>query len=223
MKICAKGNQKIKSGQYGSQCGRNLIDENNIIEGKDNKGNPNNKEIAEPSMFRFIIIIVSIIAACIIIGTLIFMHSKNVSPKISKNDVEDFVNSLGKDNSKKSNIANTDESKEVNNNVNADQGGAYIIPNSDSEYLTKADVANLTIQEVNYAKNEIYARHGRRFKSKELMTYFSSKSWYQGLYEPEDFDANYSDYLLNDYEKKNAEFLREIEYSMDPNGYILDK
>ena len=42
-------------------------------------------------------------------------------------------------------------------------------------------------------------------------------------YDPDDFDANYSDDVLNDYEKKNAEFLRSVEYSMNPNGYELDR
>lgn len=55
------------------------------------------------------------------------------------------------------------------------------------------------------------------------MNYFTSKSWYEGIYDPDDFDANYSDDVLNDYEKKNAEFLRSVEYSMNPNGYELDR
>ncbi|MGN1023298.1 MAG: YARHG domain-containing protein, partial [Lachnospiraceae bacterium] len=47
----------------------------------------------------------------------------------------------------------------------------YIIPDSDSRLLTEDDVKDLTLQEINYAKNEIYARHGRKFKSKELQNY----------------------------------------------------
>ena len=100
-------------------------------------------------------------------------------------------------------------------------GGDYIFPDSASRYLTDVDVAGLTIQEINYGKNEIYARHGRRFKSQELMDYFESKSWYQGLYDPEDFDDNYA-YTLNDYERRNAEFLSEKEHEPDTQGYIGD-
>lgn len=99
----------------------------------------------------------------------------------------------------------------------------YILPNSNAAYLTQADLAGMTIQEINYAKNEIYARHGRRFKSQELTNYFTSKSWYQGTYDPDDFDAHYSASVLNDYEKKNAELLRQVEFSMNPNGYQLDQ
>ncbi len=42
----------------------------------------------------------------------------------------------------------------------------YILPESNSRYLTDADVAGLSLKEINYAKNEIYARHGRKFDSK---------------------------------------------------------
>ena len=100
-------------------------------------------------------------------------------------------------------------------------GGDYIFPDSASRYLTDADVEGLTIQEINYGKNEIYARHGRRFQSQELMDYFESKSWYQGLYDPKDFDDNYA-YTLNEYERRNAEFLNVKEHELDTQGYIGD-
>lgn len=98
----------------------------------------------------------------------------------------------------------------------------YIIEDSASRYLTDVDVKGLTLQEINYAKNEIYARHGRRFKSQELQDYFDSTSWYVGRYSPEDFDQNYSGRVLNDFEKKNADFLSEKEFAIAPNGYQLD-
>lgn len=98
----------------------------------------------------------------------------------------------------------------------------YILPQSDKEYLANEDISGLSLKEINYAKNEIYARHGRKFQSEELQRYFNSKPWYEGLYEAEDFDVNYSSRMLNDYEKKNAEFLRKKEYSISSEGYELD-
>ena len=38
---------------------------------------------------------------------------------------------------------------------------------------------------------------------------------------PEDFDDNYA-YTLNDYERRNAEFLSEKEHELDTQGYIGD-
>lgn len=97
-------------------------------------------------------------------------------------------------------------------------GGEYIIPDSNSRYLTESDIQNLSIREINYAKNEIYARHGRKFQSWELQNYFNSKSWYRGVIEPSNFQQS----VLNDYEKKNAELLSKREFSMESGGYKLD-
>ena len=66
----------------------------------------------------------------------------------------------------------------------------YIIADSNSRYLTYEDVGSLSLQQVNYAKNEIFARHGRKFVSAELQNYFNSQDWYTGTYEPEYFDNN---------------------------------
>ena len=97
----------------------------------------------------------------------------------------------------------------------------YIISDSNSKILTSSDISGMSAKELNYAKNEIYARHGRKFASSELQTYFESKSWYEGKYEPSDFDSNYSASMLSDTEKKNAEFLNSAEESA--GGYQLDQ
>lgn len=94
----------------------------------------------------------------------------------------------------------------------------YIIPDSNSRYLTEDEVKNLSLKEINYAKNEIYARHGRKFDSQELQNYFNNQSWYYGTIEPENFQNS----LLNDYEQKNAELLSKVEYSISSEGYKLD-
>lgn len=94
----------------------------------------------------------------------------------------------------------------------------YILPDSSSRILTESDIQGMSLQEINYAKNEIYARKGRRFKSAELQNYFNSKSWYRGTV---DADA-FSESLLSDVERKNADFLAGVEFGMAPNGYQLD-
>ncbi len=95
----------------------------------------------------------------------------------------------------------------------------YILPTSSDVYLTEDDIKDLTLQEINYAKNEIYARHGRKFKSKELKQYFNSKSWYNGTIKGSDFDEN----SLSEVERANVKLLKDREFDMDPNGYQLDK
>lgn len=95
----------------------------------------------------------------------------------------------------------------------------YILPYSDSVRITSSDIQYLSLQEINYAKNEIYARHGRKFKSKELNDYFNSKLWYYGYIDPEDF----SESVFSQVEKDNIRFLSDTEFALDPNGYQLDQ
>lgn len=109
--------------------------------------------------------------------------------------------------------------KKENETDETEQSEDYILPQSDSKYLTSADVTGLTLKEVNYAKNEIFARHGRLFNSNELQTYFNSKTWYNGTISSDSFDAK----VLNEYESANVKFLTDLEFSMSSSGYILDQ
>lgn len=100
------------------------------------------------------------------------------------------------------------------------EGAAYLFPDSDSRYLTLADVEGRTLQEICYGKNEIYARHGRKFNSGELKDYFNTKTWYSGTIAPTAF----RDSVLNAYETSNIEFLTNREMILSSNkGYQLDQ
>lgn len=100
--------------------------------------------------------------------------------------------------------------------------GDYLLPQSATRYLTEADIAGFTLQELSYARNEIAARHGRKFNSVELREYFGTKSWYSGTIEPDDYTAQVST-LLNEYESYNSNWLYSQEFSADhPAGYLLD-
>lgn len=97
--------------------------------------------------------------------------------------------------------------------------GDYILPDSASVRLTDKDIEKLSLRELNYAKNEIYARRGRRFDSPELRNYFESKSWYKGTIDPGDF----SDNMLSEVEKANVTLIKNKEFSISTNGYQLDQ
>ena len=96
---------------------------------------------------------------------------------------------------------------------------SYILYDSDIRYLTADDICQLTLQELCYARNEIYARRGRIFQSQELTDYFDQKNWYWGTIAPAAFSEN----LLNEYEKSNVAALQAEEYSRQSGGYILDQ
>lgn len=88
--------------------------------------------------------------------------------------------------------------------------GDFIFPDSNSRYLSYDEVYAKNQQELSYARNEIFARHGRKFKSADLQSYFGSKSWYTPLYEPDEFAA-IQDALFNDYEKENIKQITKVE------------
>lgn len=84
---------------------------------------------------------------------------------------------------------------------------SYIIPDSSIRYISYADVEGLSKKSLEVARNEIYARHGRRFKNTDLQEYFNSKTWYVGTIAPDDF----SESLLSTIEKTNIQTLLSYE------------
>lgn len=113
-------------------------------------------------------------------------------------------------------VAVDGESAQENVEVNT-QG--YLAPDADIRYLEQTDTDGFTAQLYNYAKNEIYARHGRLFNSIELQNYFNSQDWYYGFIQPDDF----SDSVFNEYEKANLQYLSKMEEELSPGGYPLDQ
>lgn len=88
----------------------------------------------------------------------------------------------------------------------------YLLADSESRYLTEDDLAGFTAEQCRLARNEIYARHGRRFKDPALQRYFDSLSWYNGTIEPSDFNDN----VFNSYERANCILI--IDYERE-HGY----
>lgn len=84
-------------------------------------------------------------------------------------------------------------------------GGEYIFPNSHQVYLKESELLNLSDDALRLAKNEIYARHGRRFQDQDLQIYFEGKSWYHGTVEASAFDES----VFNQYEKANVVLIQK--------------
>ena len=103
----------------------------------------------------------------------------------------------------------TEFSMPANNNTNpitSADSAEYILPDSSTKYYTIDDVNWLRSDEIRLAINEIYAKHGRMFKSEELQNYFNSKSWYNPSIPADQFN----DSMLNDCERHNIEVLQTI-------------
>ncbi|MCQ2752259.1 MAG: YARHG domain-containing protein [Coriobacteriales bacterium] len=100
--------------------------------------------------------------------------------------------------------------------------GDYILPDSNSRYYSESELSSMSLWDLYLARNEIYARHGRDFKNKDLQEYFKTKSWYSIKYTPEEFNA-IEDTVFNDYEKKNALAMLEIEKSRNSPYLVTAK
>ena len=81
--------------------------------------------------------------------------------------------------------------------------GDYILPQSSTQLLTESDLSGLSANDLMLARNEIYARHGRKFIDTQIQAYFNSKSWYHGTVEAADFDAS----VLSSIERTNISFI----------------
>lgn len=95
--------------------------------------------------------------------------------------------------------------------------GEYFFPDSSSRYLTDEEISAYSSDQLELAKNEIYARHGRQFVTQYIADYFNSKSWYQGTIDPDTFDAQ-QDSIFNEYEIENIYRIEQWEYQKSSEG-----
>lgn len=102
-------------------------------------------------------------------------------------------------------------SEPVTETPQSSAAGDYFFPDSDSRYLTDEELSLYSAEDLELAKNEIYARHGRKFVTERIAGYFTGKSWYQGTIDAETFDAMNPDTVFNEYEIANIEKIAEWE------------
>lgn len=84
----------------------------------------------------------------------------------------------------------------------------YLIPDSNTRELTRADLEGFTKEQLRLARNEIYARHGMIFGDEELDQYFASKSWYTPKVSIGDF---YDQVNMSLIEEGNINIIRSVE------------
>lgn len=77
-------------------------------------------------------------------------------------------------------------------------------PEASTRLLTEADLAGKDAETLSNMRNEVFARHGHRFKTPRLHQLFSKQAWYT----PQTDDAGP---LLTELERKNVALIRETE------------
>ena len=91
---------------------------------------------------------------------------------------------------------------------------AYIFPDSSTRALRNSELDGMTEDELCIARNEIFARNGYTFKSRNLMEYFLRKDWYEPIMEVGNSDA----ILFTPVEKDNIDLLHEAELEAAKNA-----
>ncbi|MDU4911199.1 YARHG domain-containing protein [Clostridium baratii] len=110
------------------------------------------------------------------------------------------------DNSNDSNNSSTISSSDFEKAFDSSNG--YLVPDSDSAYLTENELKGFSKNDLALMRNEIYARHGYVFKTEPFVSYFNSKSWYtkNPLFKCDNKE-------LNKYELYNVNLLKRLEDS----------
>jgi hypothetical protein len=73
--------------------------------------------------------------------------------------------------------------------------------------VTEDDLRGKSVWELDVMRNEIYARHGRRFVRPDLQRHFEQQPWYRGQYAPEAFPNS----LLSDIQQRNVAFIQQYQ------------
>ena len=84
----------------------------------------------------------------------------------------------------------------------ADRSVGFIFPDSGSRRIAQRELDALSKGDLRIARNEIFARRGRYFKSTDLKQYFSQFPWYQ----PHTWQPK-----INSIEKANVKLIKKVE------------
>lgn len=168
---------------------------------------------------KIIVVIVIVVVLVMICAVVFFIYNnrykifnditeENISQVESEKNVnseklEEKTDSIQQDNNE--NVTNKEE--QLNQKEDTQENNQYILPDSNSRYLTRFDLEGLTIDQCRIARNELYARYGRMFDDKGLQAYFNSCSWYQGTISAADFDET----VFNEFEKANRDLIVQYE------------
>ena len=79
----------------------------------------------------------------------------------------------------------------------------YFIENCDRRYFSASEISGLRKDELQYARNAIYAKSGRIFSMEKLASYFAKYSWYNPHIPGDAFQED----MLNSYQTANRDLI----------------
>ena len=83
----------------------------------------------------------------------------------------------------------------------------YLLPDADTYFITEQNISWMSDDQLILARNEFFARRGRKFSTKWIQEYFNKQKWYHGKIEEKLFNGN----LFNAYETANVNFIAAYE------------
>ena len=151
------------------------------------------------------------VTAIALMGTMIVGMSTGCSKKEDTKDANAAATTAPTEAAKTDDSAATttptEAAETTETSAPATDASEYLLPEVTSRFLNQSEVESFSLDQLQLAINEIFARHGRCFKTAEIDSYFRSKSWYQP-------DASKTDEQIvaefNEYEKANEELLEKV-------------
>lgn len=108
----------------------------------------------------------------------------------------------------------TEENANEESIIPVPSSAEYLLENSDTEVVSSLYLSEMTVYDLQIARNEIYARHGLIFKSANLIEYFESKDWYTPTV------SDVADIPLNYTEQVNIQLIQEQEKIKNEGGSL---
>lgn len=90
----------------------------------------------------------------------------------------------------------------------------YLLPDADTYFISERSISWMDDLSLVLARNEFFARRGRKFSTKWIRQYFEKQKWYHGKIEEKRFSAN----LFNAYEIANIKFIAAYESKRKAKG-----
>ncbi len=150
-----------------------------------------------------LIVFLVVLIAALLVGIVLILNQFGVVPlpwqaktetsksadskKSDKESREDEDSDSKKSDSKKKDL-DKNKDKDEKEDVQAEDGevNGQIFPHSAEELLTEDQIKALSDADLRLAINEIYARHGYAFTTKEMQDYYGKLDWYENLNKTQD-------------------------------------
>lgn len=221
---CGNCGTKIEKGNFCPKCGTKIEVEKSILE-SDSIELDRSKESASQlegevpkkgSCLGFMVKGIGLfLAAIILIGVAMGpVDDAETSTEDPAEVVKEDIKKIEKKEETKE-IEKADKQKKFLDNT-------YIIADSAERYYYEQELSDkYSYNDLVYAKNEIYARHGYIFKGAEFKSYFEGKAWYEGTVKAEAFDTS----VFNQFELSNIQAMQNVidYYENRPDEVVVEE